>query len=141
MFCGWRLIGSKPSLVDLRSGTLGINAITGQCFFQGQIIGPLTIAEEIRIWMQDDVAANKIPVEALTGAQLTVKLSFSIVPWSDSGETFYSEGKVVRTEKMNRCLMECDSQVATDEAVYRSKLTEIQEWPIGWPANISSSPG
>ena len=32
-----------------------------------------------------------------------------------------------------RTFMECDSNVATDEAVYRSKLTQVQEWPIGWP--------
>ena len=135
MFCGWRLIGSKPNLVDLGSGTLAINAINGQCFFQGQSIDPLTIAEEIRTWVQHDLAANKIPVEALTGAQLSVKLSFSIVTWSNPAEIFYSEGKAVRTEKMNRCLMECDSNVATDEAVYRCKLTEVQEWPLGWPTN------
>ena len=80
MFCGWRLIGSKPNLVDLGSGTLEIDAITGQCFFQGQIIDQLKIAEEIRGWMQDDLAANKIPIAAVTGARLTVKLSFSLVP-------------------------------------------------------------
>jgi hypothetical protein len=35
---------------------------------------------------------------------------------------------------MNRCAMECNSNVVTDEAVYRSKLTEVEEWPVGWPA-------
>jgi hypothetical protein len=136
MFCGWRLIGSKPNLVDLGSGTLEIDAITGQCFFQGQIIGQLTIAQEIRAWMQDDLAANKIPVAALTGARLSVKLSFSLVPWNKhTREVFYSDAGAVRTEKMNRCTMECDSNVAMEEAVYRSKLTEVQEWPVGWPAN------
>jgi len=122
MFLGWRLIQSKPGLVNLGSGTLEIDAMTGQCFFQGENIGKLTIAEEIRAWMHDDLAANKIPVSALTDARLSVKLTFSEVPWSAlKRESFFSEGKVVRTEKMNRCLMECDSNVATDDAVYRSR--------------------
>jgi hypothetical protein len=42
---------------------------------------------------------------------------------------FYLDGKAVRTEKMNRCVMRCDSNATTDEAVYRSKLTEFEEWP------------
>lgn len=62
MFCGWRLIQSKPSLVNLGSGTLEIDAMAGQCFFQGKNIGKLTIVEEIRAWMHDDLATNKIPV-------------------------------------------------------------------------------
>jgi hypothetical protein len=80
MFCGWRLIGSKSILVELGSGTLEIDAITGECFFQGRIIEKLTIAEEIRAWMRDDLAANKIPFAALKGARLSVNLSFSVVP-------------------------------------------------------------
>ncbi len=76
MFCGWRLIESKPNLLRLGSGTLEIDAITGQCLFQGKTIGQLTIAEEIRAWLQQDLATNKIPIAALTGAHLAVKLSF-----------------------------------------------------------------
>jgi hypothetical protein len=134
MFCGWRLINSKPNLVKLGSGTLEIDAITGQCVFQGRTIAQLTIAEEIRAWLQQDLATNKMPIAALTGAHLAVKLSFSVVPWNEpTREIFYSDGKAIRTEKMNRCVMECSSNVATDESVYRSKLMEVQEWPLGWP--------
>ena len=82
MFCGWRLIGSKPNLVDLGSGTLEIDAITGECLFAGRIIEQLTIAEEIRAWVRDDLAANEIPVVALNRARLTVNLLFRVVPWS-----------------------------------------------------------
>jgi hypothetical protein len=68
--------------------------------------------------MHEGLAANKIPVSALTAARLSVKLTFSEVPWSaPKREIFISQGKAVRTEKMNRGLMECDSNVATDEAV------------------------
>jgi hypothetical protein len=141
MFCGWRLIGSKPNLVNLGSGTLEIDAITGQCLFQGKTIGLLTIAEEIRAWLQQDLATNRIPIAALTGAHLAVKLAFSVVPWNEpTREIFYSDGKAVRTERMNRCTMECNSRVTTDEAAYRSKLIEVHEWPLGWPVNTSPSP-
>ena len=134
MLCGWRFNVSKPNLLNLGSGTLEIDAITGHCDFQGKRIGQLTIAEEIRAWLQQDLATNKIPILVLTGAHLAVKLSFSVVPWNEpTREIFYSDGKVVRTEKMNRCVMECDSNVITDEAAYRSKLMEVQEWPLGWP--------
>jgi hypothetical protein len=142
MFCGCRLTGSKPNLVNLGSGTLNINAITGQCFFHGKKIAQLTIAEEMRAWLQQDFATNKIPLATLTGAQLTVKLSFSMVPWNEPAkEIFYSDGKAVRTEKMNQCILECDSKVTTGEAVYRSTLSEVQEWPLGWPADASPISG
>ena len=141
MFCGWRLIESKPNLMNLGSGILEIDAISGQCLFQGKSIGQLTIAEEIRAWLQQDLATNKIPIAVLTGAHLAVKLSFSVVPWNESTrEIFYSGGKAVRTEQMNRCVVECDSNVATDDAVYHSKLIKAEEWPLGWPVNTSSSP-
>jgi hypothetical protein len=141
MFCGWRLIGSKPNMVQLGSGTLEIDAITGRCLFQGKTIAQLTIAEEIRAWLQQDLAKNRIPIPALTGAHLAVKLSFSVVPWNElTKEIFYSDGKAVRTEKMNRCIMDCDSNVTMDKAVYHSKLKEVQEWPVGWPVDTSPTP-
>jgi hypothetical protein len=128
--------------VNLGSGTLEIDVITGQCLFQGKSIGQLTIAKEIRAWLQKDLATNKIPIAALTGAHLTVKLSFSVVPWNQPArEIFYSSGKAVRTGKMNRCVMECDSNVTTDEVVYHSKLMEAQEWPLGWPVKTPPSSG
>ena len=139
MFCGWRLIGSKPSLVNLGSGTLEIDVITGQCLFQGKNIGLLTIAEEIRAWLEQDLTTNRIPISTLTGAHLKVKLFFSVVPWNaTTKEIFYSDGKVVRTEEMNRCVVECDSTISTGETVYSSQLTEAQEWPLDWP--VASSP-
>jgi hypothetical protein len=75
MYCGWRLIESKPNLVNLGSGTLEIDAITGQSLFQGKSIDQPKIAEEIRAWLRQDLATNKIPVAVLTGARLAVKLS------------------------------------------------------------------
>ncbi len=74
----------------------------------------------------------------LTGAHLAVKLSLSVVPWNEpTREIFYSDGKAVCTEKINRCVMECDSNVTTDEAAYHSELIEAQEWPLSWRVNTS----
>jgi hypothetical protein len=141
MFCGWRLMQSKPNLLKLGSGSLEIDAITGKYVFQGKPTGQLSIAEEIHSWLRQDLAANNIPIAALTGARLSVKLSFSVVPWEkNTAEIFYSDGKAIRTEEMNRCVMECNSTVTTDESVYRSKLTEVQEWPLGWPNTAALSP-
>jgi hypothetical protein len=141
MFCGWRLIESKPSLLKLGSGTLEIDAITGQCRFEDKTTGQLNIAEEIRAWLRRDLESNEIPIAALTGARLAVELSFSVVPWNErTGEIFLSGGRVTRTPQMNRCIMKCESNVTTDEVVYRSTLIETQEWPIGWPVSTVPSP-
>ena len=138
MFCGWRLIGSKSNLVELGSGTLEIDAATGQCLFEGKPIRQLPIAEEIRAWLQHDLATNKITIAAVTSAHLVVRLSLSVVPWDKhTKEIFYSDGKAMQAGKMSRCAMDCESSVATDEAVYRSKLLEVQEWPVGWPVTKS----
>ncbi len=31
------------------------------------------------------------------------------------------------------CAIKCESEVATDEAVYRSEYSDLEEWPPGWP--------
>jgi len=84
--------------------------------------------------MHSDLEAHKIPTTGLTRARLTVKLTFSRVPWNKkSKEIFYIDGHAVRSEQMHRCIFECKSEIATDEVVYRAVLREAQEWPIGWP--------
>jgi|SRR5271170_6928874 len=71
-------------------------------------------------------------------AHLKVKLSFSVEPWNaNTKEIFFSDGKVARTEKMKRCVMECHSKITTDETVYSSQLVEAQEWPLDWPVTPS----
>jgi hypothetical protein len=140
MFCGWRLIESKPNLVNLGSGTLEIDAITGQSLFQGKSIDQPKIAEKIRAWLRQDLATNKIPLAVLTGARLAVKLSSfrgALERTHPRGRFSIRVEKPYSTEKMNRCVMECDSNVTTNEATYHSKLIEAQEWPLGWPVNTS----
>ncbi len=137
MFCGWRLIGSKPRLVQLGSGTIEINALTGKCLFDGKPVDELPIAKELQLWLHKDLATHRIPVEALTRARLAASLSFSQISRGERtkrGEMFYIEGKAVRSGKMHRCIIECQSEIATDDAVYRSNRRDLEEWPLGWPA-------
>ena len=141
MFCGCRLTGCKSSLVRFGSGTLEIDTMTGECSFDGTSIGQLTIAEEIRAWIYDYLATNGIPAQTLTGARLSVKLLFSGV-LRRSGplkEIYSTREKAVQAGNMYRCVMDCESIVTTDRAVYRSHLVKVREWPIGWPDIVNES--
>jgi len=121
-------------LVRLGSGRLVIDALTGQCEFEGKPIAQLPIALELVGWTRQDLEKHGLPATVLARAHLSAKLSFSEIPWKTKGkETFYKGGGAVRSEKMHRCIFECASEVATKEAVYLSKQVETQEWPVGWP--------
>ena len=136
MFCGWRLINCKAELVKLGSGELEIDALSGDCFFEGRPIPELSIAVELREWLKEDLGAHRIPIEALSRARLKAQLSFSEIPWGarQTNEHYFSDGRTVRTAKMHRCVIRCESEVATVEAVYRSEFSDLEEWPVGWPA-------
>jgi len=121
-------------LVQLGSGRLEIDALTGQCEFEGKPIAQLPIALELVDWARQDLEKHGLPATLLTRARLSTRLSLSQIPWKTrTKETFYKGGSVVRTEKMHRCIFECASEVAIEEAVYRSEQIETQEWPVGWP--------
>jgi hypothetical protein len=136
MFCGWRLINSKPELVKLGSGTLSIDALTGNCYFNRQPIEQLSIAVELREWLKDELTTNRIPLESISRAHVKAELSLSEIPWSSRtiNEQFFDHGKHVKTDRMHRCIIECESEVTTDETRYQSSYRDIEEWPVGWPA-------
>jgi hypothetical protein len=135
MFCGWRLNGSKAMLVELGSGKLEIDLLTGHCMFQDKPVAQLPIALELVECVKQDLETHRIPAGLLTRAHLSAKLSFSKIPWNPkTKETFHKGGSVVRSENMHSCIFECESEVATKETVYRSKQVDTQEWPLGWPA-------
>jgi hypothetical protein len=142
MFCGWRLINCKPELVGYGSGVLEIDVLTDGCCFNGQPIAELPIAVELMEWLKEDLAAHRIPIEALSCAKLKAHLSFTEILWGErkTNEHYFDDGRTVRTAKMHRCLIRCESEVATDEAAYRSELEDLEEWPVGWP-RPDRSPG
>ncbi len=136
MFCGWRLINCKPDLVKLGSGTITIDALSGHCEFNEASIPELSIATEIKLWLREDMERNRIPLESLVRATLKATLTFDEIAWRERTGTdqFYSENAPVYTERMHRCIINCKSEVVTDDTVYSSHYKDLQEWPIGWPS-------
>ena len=67
--------------------------------------------------------------------RLKAHLLFSEISWGErkTNEQYFNDGGAVRTDKIHRCLIQCSSEVVTDEAMYRSEFEDLEEWPIGWP--------
>jgi len=136
MFCGWRLANSYKDLERLGGGTLSIDVLVGACRFDGLAIEPPNIAGELHAWLRDDLAAHGIPIDTLLRASLTAHLSITVVG-SRSRATpvkfLGTDRKPVRSREYYSCEIECESEVATEGAVYRSRATDTEEWPVGWP--------
>jgi hypothetical protein len=125
-----------PDLVKLGSGILEIDALTGACAFDRRPIKQLSIANELYSWLRDDLKRYQIPLDGLIRARLSAQLRFSKIPWSArtrKEEKFFDKGLLFQTSKMHRCEIDCRSEVATDEAVYRGQYSDVEEWPVGWP--------
>ena len=137
MFCGWRLINSYRDLERLGSGLLSIDALSGQCSFNGSPIEQLSIAYELSAWLREDLSAHAIPVECLRRAQLQAELGFSRIDASQratSDQHMDRGGKPVHKGPFHRVQIHCQSEVTTDEAAYTSAFSDLEEWPLGWPA-------
>ncbi len=136
MFCGWRLANSYRSLASLGSGTLRIDVLGGLCEFEGESIAALSIAGELQHWLHEELAAHGILPEWLSHAMLTARLSFSSVPPGHraTNECYLQrDGKFIRAAEFYRCAIACDSEIATNEAVYRSCRQDVSEWPESRP--------
>jgi hypothetical protein len=134
MFCGWRLIESKPMLVDLGSGTVEIDALTGQCTFQNKPTPQLPIAGDLLAWTKEELVSHHIPIGAIIRARIAAKLTFAQVRWKiRTTEIFFADDGDARSMKIQQCTFDCESEIATDAIVYHSKLKAVQEWFLGWP--------
>src|SRR5262245_54257620 len=110
MLCGWRQIQDKPRLVELGSGILKIDALSGECSFNGSPISPLGVATELRLWLNEDLATHSIPISALDSARVLADLKLSEVAAAErttSGE-FYVRGRSQRSKSWHRCQVRCN---------------------------------
>jgi hypothetical protein len=67
---------------------------------------------------------------------LTAQLSISVVGSRQRAtpvQFLGLDGKPIRSGGFYRCAIECESEVATDEVIYRSRLKDVEVWPVGWP--------
>jgi hypothetical protein len=136
MFCGWRQIQDKPRLVELGSGTLEIDALSGECAFNSSSISPLGIGTELRLWLGEDLEAHSIPTSALDSAWVRADLNFSEIsePERTTSGEFYVRGRSQRSSTWHRCQVRCRSEVVSGSDVYTSEYSDLEEWPSGWPA-------
>ena len=137
MFCGWRLANSYRDLALLGSGTLHIDALTGSCSFNGSPVEPPTIAGELHIWLDRDLQSHRIPRESLVRAEMTARLvvkSLASKPKRLPVHFLDTDGKPIRSGQFYRCEISCESEVATDEALYRSSCEAVESWPASWPS-------
>jgi hypothetical protein len=136
MFCGLRLTTSKNRLVELGSGTLEMHLLTGECFFESASVDSLPICGEIQAWFRKELAAQKIRPEAIARATIKATIQLSLVPWTkreNRAQVFYENNQEVRTIEVHRCVIECVSVIATEKTSYTSCLSDVEEWPAGWP--------
>jgi len=136
MLCGWRQIQDKPRLVELGSGTLEVDALSGACAFNGSQISPLGVATDLRVWLHEDLGAHSIPISALDSARVRADLSFSEIAAPERTTTgeFYVRGRSQRSVSWHRCRVRCKSEVVSGPDVYTSEFSDLEEWPLGWPA-------
>ena len=136
MFCGWRLVNSYADIEALGSGTLNIDALTGDATFNGSPTNPLAIAGELHAWLAEDCESNGIPLGELRSATLTAELDLSKTEWKQRQSRdhwFDHKGAEIVWRQINRCVIECNSTIETDETEYRSQFHDLEEWPEGFP--------
>jgi hypothetical protein len=114
MFHGWR--NSWEKVASLGDGTLNINALTADCTFDGKSIETLPIARELHYWLQDDLKAQGIPLDAIRSAWLEVQLSHTGIVHE----------------------MVCRSEIATDERTYLWPRDQWGERISFWQAGNST---
>ena len=136
MFCGWRLANSYSDLETLGSGTLEIDALSGDARFNGSAIGPLNIAGELQAWLQHDCENNNIPLSGILHARLIAELDLTETAWknrSTNAHWFDENGGKIAWRQIKRCVINCRSSIKTAENEYDSVYDDIEEWPEGFP--------
>jgi len=137
MFCGEQTFADYNKLVELGTGTLRIDILAKECYFNNAMIEPLIIAMVLQEFLKRDCIDNNIDFSLLLGAQLVVKLQFSFIKEQDRkfslNEGFNIHGEPVETDNWYRCDFACQSFIQTDEVIYKAEYERTREWPTGWP--------
>ena len=134
-FCGWELVNSYRQLVELGSGTLSIDALSGKCRFDDNPIPEVAIAGALQSWLVDDLETHNISAGLLKQASLIADLELSSIKASDrvTGDFHMDKSqKPITRGSFHRLEIRCRSEVATDEKTYRSKHEDVQEFPFDW---------
>tara|TARA_R110001592_G_scaffold321040_1_gene599486 strand:- start:36 stop:431 length:396 start_codon:yes stop_codon:yes gene_type:complete len=130
-------MNSYSEIVELGSGELEIDALTGDCKFEGRAIDQLIIAGALCSWLNDDLATHSIDPSKLLGASVLAKLKLSTITSKKRVTSDYHmgrDGRPIALGQFYRLEIRCNSEVATDEKVYSSEYNDIEEFPHGWPA-------
>ena len=108
MFCGWQLYADWEKLAALGDGVLEIDVLSETCKFNLQEIPKLSIAEAIRGWLLQDLETNKIPLESIEEAKLTVRLraGFNKARMPNYNRDFVLEGVLVGNGKVFKTKLE-----------------------------------
>lgn len=108
MFCGWQLYADWEKLAALGDGVLEIDVLKETCKFNRQDIPRLSIAGAIHSWLLQDLETNKIPLESIEEAKLTVQLrvGFTRARTLNYNHDFLLEGVLVGNGKVFRTKLE-----------------------------------
>jgi len=137
MFCGWRLANSFAQLARLGSGELEINCLTAACRFQHAEIASLAIAQELKAWLDADLAKHAIDPALLEHACLRARLDVAKIDRRvRTTPTVYlgTDRKPMQPMTLIRCSIACESSVKTESTVYSGSKSDVEEFPAEWPA-------
>lgn len=135
MFCGWRLTNSYRDLERLGSGTLTVDALTGECLVNGAATEELSIAGELQSWLLDDLGRCRVPVEDLREVMVKADLDLTAISAKKrvTRDYHFEDGKALTKGTFNRLVIVCRSSVVTSETRYEAEERDVEEWPVGWP--------
>ena len=117
MLQGWRLEPSWERLVGLGPGTLAMDLLSMNCFYDDKAIDILGVAVGLQNWLASDLSSQGLSLSDLEEAAAFAQFRFGFPRRTDSGLAI-------------RCRMTCYSRIQTDERVYTSRLESTQRWLI-----------
>jgi len=137
IFCGWETYSDYNELIKLGNGTIKVNILNEECYFDDSKINMLNVAKGLINWFKKDCKNNNIDIALIKNALLTVELNYNLIDsknrFHSRGEIFYNNGKNVNSSKFHKCEFRCKGHIETDEKKYKSDYVKYKEWPNGWP--------